>query len=38
VNLEVMRQRDMRDPWWLPAPLEGPSLAKLIEVRGKADS
>jgi hypothetical protein len=38
VNLEVMSQRDMRDPWWLPAPLRGPSLAKPIEVRGKAHS
>jgi amidase len=27
-----MSQRDMRDPWWVPAPLEGPSPAKPIKV------
>ena len=32
LGLEVMSQRDMRDPWWVPAPLEGPSLAKPIKV------
>ena len=28
LGLEVMSQRDIRDPWWVPAPLEGPPLAK----------
>jgi Asp-tRNA(Asn)/Glu-tRNA(Gln) amidotransferase A subunit family amidase len=32
LGLEVMSQRDMRDPWWVPAPLEGPSPAKPIKV------
>jgi Asp-tRNA(Asn)/Glu-tRNA(Gln) amidotransferase A subunit family amidase len=32
LGLEVMSQRDMRDPWWVPAPLEGPSAAKPIKV------
>ena len=32
LGLEVMSQRDMRDPWWVPAPLEGPPLAKPIKV------
>ena len=27
-----MSQRDMRDPWWVPAPLEGPPLTKPIKV------
>jgi amidase len=30
--LSVMAQRDVRDPWWVPAPLEGPSLVKPIKV------
>ena len=30
--LEVMSQRDMRDPWWVPVPLEGPPLPKPIKV------
>jgi amidase len=32
LGLEVMSQRDMRDPWWVPVPLEGPTLAKPIKV------
>jgi amidase len=32
LGLEVMSQRDTRDPWWVPAPLEGPPLAKPIKV------
>ena len=32
LGLEVMSQRDMRDPWWVPAPLEGPPLTKPIKV------
>jgi amidase len=30
--LEVMSARDMRDPWWVPAPLNGPALPKPIKV------
>jgi amidase len=32
LGLEVMSRRDMRDPWWVPAPLEGPPLAKPTNV------
>jgi amidase len=32
LGLEVMSQRDMRDPWWVPAPLEGPPLTRPITV------
>lgn len=32
LGLEVMSQRDIRDPWWVPAPLEGPPLQKPIKV------
>jgi amidase len=32
LGLEVMSQRDMRDPWWVPAPLDGPPLAKPVKV------
>ncbi|HME24786.1 MAG TPA: amidase family protein [Acetobacteraceae bacterium] len=32
LGLEVMSQRDMRDPWWVPAPLEGPPLIRPIKV------
>jgi amidase len=32
LGLEVMSQRDLRDPWWVPAPLEGPPLTKPIKV------
>ena len=30
--LDVMSQRDMRDPWWVPAPLEGPKPPTPIKV------
>jgi amidase len=30
--LEVMSQRDPRDPWWVPAPLEGPKPKGPIKV------
>ncbi|MDP6689343.1 MAG: amidase family protein [Alphaproteobacteria bacterium] len=30
--LGVMAQRDARDPWWVPAPLDGPRLATPIKV------
>jgi amidase len=32
LGFEVMSRRDMRDPWWVPAPLEGTPLAKPIKV------
>ena len=32
LGLEVMSQRDMRDPWWVPAPLEGPPPARPIKA------
>jgi amidase len=28
--LSVMSQRDPRDPWWAPAPLEGPPVARRV--------
>lgn len=28
--LEVMSRRDIRDPWWVPAPLAGPPLARRV--------
>src|SRR5258707_4050875 len=28
IALEAMSGRDARDPWWVPAPLEGPALPK----------
>ena len=28
--LEVMSRRDVRDPWWVPAPLEGPPVARRV--------
>jgi len=28
----AMSQRDVRDPWWVPAPLEGPSRAKRAAI------
>jgi amidase len=30
--LDVMSQRDIRDPWWVPAPLEGPRLQTPVKV------
>src|SRR3954470_18705313 len=32
LGLEVMSQRDPRDPWWVPAPLTGPKLKGPIKV------
>jgi amidase len=32
LGLEVMSQRDPRDPWWVPAPLEGPKPPAPIRV------
>lgn len=32
LGLEVMSQRDPRDPWWVPAPLKGPKPKKPIRV------
>jgi amidase len=32
LGLAVMAQRDPRDPWWVPAPLEGPKLKGPIKV------
>jgi amidase len=28
ISLAAMSARDARDPWWVPAPLEGPAMAK----------
>jgi amidase len=28
--LEVMCRRDMRDPWWVPAPLAGPAVPRRV--------
>ncbi len=28
--LEVMSRRDIRDPWWVPAPFEGPPVPKRV--------
>jgi amidase len=32
LGLHTMAQRDARDPWWVPAPLEGPPLKRPIKV------
>jgi len=32
LGLEVMARRDPRDPWWVPAPLDGPPLTPPIRV------
>jgi len=32
LGLEVMSRRDPRDPWWVPAPLKGPPVARPIRV------
>jgi amidase len=40
LGLEVMSQRDVRDPWWVPAPLKGappPSPIKLAVAKIPAD-
>src|SRR5204862_2411594 len=28
--LAAMARRDVRDPWWVPAPLEGPPVARRV--------
>ncbi len=32
LSLAVMAERDMRDPWWVPAPLRGPEPQRPIKV------
>jgi amidase len=32
LGLEVMSRGDVRDPWWVPAPLEGPPLTKPFKA------
>ena len=32
LGLEVMARRDPRDPWWVPAPLVGPPVARPVGV------
>ncbi len=32
LGLAAMSERDLRDPWWVDAPLEGPPLTKPIRV------
>jgi amidase len=32
LGLAAMAQRDPRDPWWVPAPLDGPPAARPIRV------
>jgi amidase len=32
ISLAVMSGRDFRDPWWVPAPLEGPAMPKRVAV------
>jgi amidase len=32
LGLEVMSQQDIRDPWWVPAPLDGPQPTRPIKV------
>ncbi len=32
LGLQAMAQRDVRDPWWVPAPLEGPARPKRAAI------
>jgi amidase len=32
ISLAAMSARDMRDPWWVPAPLEGPPVQKRVAL------
>ena len=32
VGLAAMSARDVRDPWWVPAPLEGPPMARRVAL------
>ncbi len=36
--LAAMAQRDIRDPWWMPVPLEGPPPARPIRVALSVDA
>lgn len=38
LGLHTMAQRDPRDPWWVPAPLDGPALQRPIKVAMIADA
>jgi len=37
LGLAAIAQRDPRDPWWVPAPLEGPPAARPIRVALSVD-
>jgi len=37
LGLAAMAQRDPRDPWWAPAPLEGPPVSRPIRVALSVD-
>ena len=37
LGLAAMAQRDPRDPWWVPAPLDGPPAARPIRVALSVD-
>ena len=37
LGLAAMATRDARDPWWVPAPLDGPAPARPIRVAVTAD-
>jgi amidase len=37
LGLQVMATRDPRDPWWVPAPLEGPAPPRPIRVALSVD-
>ena len=32
IALAAMSARDYRDPWWVPAPLEGPAMPKRVAM------
>lgn len=38
LGLHAMAQPDPRDPWWVPAPFEGPALQRPIKVAMIADA
>ncbi len=38
LGLAAMAQRDIRDPWWMPVPLEGPQPARPIRVALSVDA
>ncbi len=37
IALAAMSARDMRDPWWVPAPLEGPAMPKRAALCFRPD-